>query len=130
MHAAETSGNGASSGTWGQPHEARSLADHGRQIQHDAHALAAAVQDATAGFEGYLTEQVTRRPYSTLGVAAGIGYALGGGLSSRLTAVLLGAATRLAMALAARQLEARLVPVGSASVQNQSPENVLRAAKE
>lgn len=118
MHAAETLGNGASSATWQQPHAARSLADHGRQIQHEAHALAAAVQDATAGFEDYLTEQVTRRPYSTLGVAAGIGYALGGGLSSQLTAVLLGAATRLAMALAARQLGARLVPNDSAAVQN------------
>ena len=118
MQTAETSGNGASSGTWQQPHETRSLADHGRQIQHDAHVLAAAVQDATAGLEGYLTEQVTRRPYTTLGVAAGIGYVLGGGLSSRLTAVVLGAATRLALALAARELGARIVPNGSASVHN------------
>jgi hypothetical protein len=120
MPTAETSGNGAASGTWQPPHEARSLADHGRQIQHDAHALAAAVQDATAGFEGYLTGQVTQRPYTTLGVAAGIGYILGGGLSSRLTAVMLGAATRLALALAARELGSRLVPNSSASVQNKT----------
>ena len=114
MRAAEMTGNGASSGAW-QPHEARSLADHGRQIQHDVHALAAAVQDATAGLEGSLTAQVTRRPYSTLGVAVGIGYVLGGGLSSRLTAMLLGAATRLALALAAREVGARLVPSSSES---------------
>jgi ElaB/YqjD/DUF883 family membrane-anchored ribosome-binding protein len=120
MPTAETSGNGASGGTWQQPHAERSLADHGRQIQHDAQALAAAVQDATAGLEGCLTAQVTRRPYSTLGVAAGIGYALGGGLSAQLTAIVLGAATRLAIALAARQLGDRLVPNGSASIQNKT----------
>jgi len=119
MRVAETTGNGAASGSW-QPPEARSLADHGRQIQHDAHALAAAVQDATGGLEGYLTAQVTHRPYSTLGVAVGIGYVLGGGLSSRLTAMILGAATRLALALAARELGARLVPRSSESVQNKS----------
>lgn len=100
--------NGATSGATCQPHDARSFADHGRQIRHDAHVLAAAVQDAAVGLERYLTEQATCRPYGTLGVAAGIGYTLGGGLGSRLTSMLLGAATRLAMALAARELGARL----------------------
>jgi len=98
----------------------RSLGDHCREIYHDAHALAAAVQEATDDLERYLTEQVEERPYTTLGVAAGLGYVLGGGLRSRLTAVLLGAATRLAMALAARELAARLAPGASASVQNKS----------
>ena len=116
----QSSGNGASSATWQRPQEAHSLADHGRQIHHDAHALAAAVQDATAGLEGYLSEQVARRPYSTLGVAAGIGYAVGGGLSARLTARLLSAATRVAMALAVRELEARFWRRESAAVQNTS----------
>jgi hypothetical protein len=78
------------------------------------------VQDAADDLERYITEQVHRRPYSTLGVAAGVGFILGGGLRSRLTAVLLGAATRLAMALAARELAARVLPGASASVQNKS----------
>lgn len=108
MRDAESSGNGASSGPGPQFRGARSLADHGRQIQHDAHALGAAMQDATTSVEGYLTAQVTRRPYGTLGIAAGIGYALGGGLASPLSMALFGAATRLAMALAARELGARL----------------------
>jgi hypothetical protein len=112
--------NGAPSGTGRQPQDARSLGDHGRQIHHDAHALAAAVQDAADDLERYLTEQVEQRPYTTLGVAAGVGYVLGGGLRSRLTAVLLGAATRLAVALAARELAARLSPGAFASVQNKS----------
>jgi ElaB/YqjD/DUF883 family membrane-anchored ribosome-binding protein len=110
VHAAENSGNGAARGATPPRQEARSLSDYGRQIQHDAYALTSTVQDATTGLEGYLAAQVTRHPYGTVGVAAGIGYVLGGGLSSRLTAALLGTATRLAMALAARELGARLLP--------------------
>lgn len=113
-------GNGAASGPERQPHNSRSLGDHGRQIQHDTETLAAAVEDAADGVQRYLTDQVTQRPFSTLGVAAGIGYVLGGGLSSRLTTVLLGTATRLAMALAARELGARLLQGSSATVHNKS----------
>jgi hypothetical protein len=92
--------------------QGRSLTDYGRQIQHDAQTLIATVQDATTGFESYLTTQVTRRPYGTVGLAAGVGYALGGGLSSWLTVAMFGAATRLATALAARELGARFAPNG------------------
>jgi hypothetical protein len=108
------SSNGACDASPGP--DARPLIDHYRQIHHDAHALAAAVRDATAGVEGYLTERVHRRPYVTLGVAAGVGYVLGGGLRSRLTAVLLGAATRVALAVAARELGDRLSPAASESI--------------
>ena len=117
-------GNGrardASSPAERQSHNTRSLGDHGRQIHHDAEALAAAVRDATDGVQRYLTAQVEQRPFSTLGVAAGVGYVLGGGLSSRLTVVLLGGATRVAMALVARELAARLSSDVAASVQNKS----------
>jgi ElaB/YqjD/DUF883 family membrane-anchored ribosome-binding protein len=113
-------GNGASSPTERQPQDSRSLRDHGRQIQHDAEALAAAVRDATDGVQRYLTAQVEQRPFSTLGVAAGVGYVLGGGLSSRLTVVLLGAATRLVTVLAVRELGARILPRDSTSVQSKS----------
>ena len=110
VHETENSGNGASRGAAPPSQEAPSLSDYGRQIQHDAAALTATVQEATTGLESHLTAQVTRHPYGTLGVAAGIGYVLGGGLSSRLTVALFGAATRLAMALAARELGSRLLP--------------------
>ena len=110
--------NGAPSGT-DRPGQ-RSLGDHGRQIQHDVHALAAAVQEAADDVERYITEQVEERPYTTLGVAAGVGFILGGGLRARLTAVLLGTATRLAMAVAARELAARVSPGAAASGQNKS----------
>ena len=100
--------------------DGRTLSDHCRRINQDAHALAAAVQDATSGVEGYLTERVQSRPYVTLGVAAGVGYVLGGGLGSRLTGLLLGAATRVALAVAARELGDRLSPAASASVHAES----------
>lgn len=112
MHKTENSGNGAAVGTQRQSLEGSSLAEYGRRIQHDARALTATVQDATTGVEGYLTAQVRRRPYGTLGLAAAAGYTLGGGLSSWLTVGVLGAATKLAMALAAREIEARLLPQG------------------
>ena len=110
--------NGAPSGT--EPQGQRSFGDHGRQIHHDVHALAAAVQDAADDLERYLTERVEERPYTTLGVAAGVGFVLGGGLRARLTAMLFGTATRLAMALAVRALADRLSPGASAAVQNKS----------
>lgn len=114
------SSNGAPDTSLGP--ETRSLGDHCRQLHHDAHALAAAMQDATNGLEGYLTERVHNRPYVTLGVAAGVGYVLGGGLRSRLTAVLLAAATRVALAAAARELGDRLSPAASVSVHTRAPE--------
>ena len=113
-------GNGTVGGTDPPLQEPLSIGDRGRQIHHDASMLAADVRGKTADLERYLTDQVNRRPYSTLGVAAGIGYVLGGGLSSRLTVVLLGAATRLAAALVARELGSRIRQSGSASHQNKS----------
>ena len=110
-------GNGAS-GPQRQPRQPQSLGDHARHIHHDAATLAAEVRGTTADLERYLTDQVQRRPYSTLGVAAGIGYILGGGLRSRLTAVLLSTATRVAMALVARELGTRLSPEAAAAAQN------------
>ena len=122
--------NGATSAAACQPHDARSFADHGRQIGHDAHVLAAAVQDAAVGLERYVTEQAIRRPYGTVGVAAGIGYTLGRGLGSRLTTMLLGAATRLVMALAARELGARLSQGAVASTRTNGSGEHVGSSKE
>ena len=116
-------GNGAARGPQ-RPREQMSLADHARQIQHDAEALAGAVREATNGVQRSLTEQVEQRPFSTVGVAAGVGYVLGGGLSARLTAMLLGAATRVAMALVAREVGNRILqggsPIGSGAAQERA----------
>jgi hypothetical protein len=116
-------GNGASRPSEGQFREPLSAGGHSRQIRHDAETLAASVRDATRGAQSYLTAQVEQRPFSTLSVAAGIGYVLGGGLRSRLTVVLLGAATRVATAVIARELGARILQSGSASTQTRAPED-------
>lgn len=113
-------GNGAAGGSGARLQGRRSIGEHGRRIHRDAAALAAEVQGTTADLEHYLTEQVARRPYRTLGVAAGIGYVVGGGLRSRLTAVVLTTLARVAVALVARELGARLAPQTTAVGQNKS----------
>jgi len=120
MYGAENStGNGSAGG--GPPQQGRqSLGDHGRHIQHEAEALAAAVCDTADGVQLYVAEQVEHRPLTTLGLAAGIGFVLGGGLSARLTVVVLGTATRLATAVAARALSARILGRDSTAARNTS----------
>jgi len=95
--------------------EPRSIGEHARQIRHDATALAAEVRDTRNDLDRTLTEQMTERPWLTLGMAAGAGYLLGGGLRSRLTAV-----TRLVTAMAARELGARLTGHDSTPDRNRS----------
>lgn len=100
--------------------EPRSIGEHARQIRQDATSLATEVRDTRNDLERTLTEQMTERPWLTLGMAAGAGYLLGGGLRSRLTVVMLGAATRLATAMAARELGARMTGHQSTPDRNRS----------
>lgn len=81
-----------------------SFVNTSRRIQSEAESLAAHVKEAGGDLQGFLSDQVRQRPYATLATAAGIGFVLGGGLSSKLTMLTLGMATRLAMAMAAREL--------------------------
>lgn len=121
MSDTETSkGNGSTTGPDWPPQVPQSLVDHGRQIHHEAEALATAVRDATDDVQRYLAEQVRQRPLTIVGVAAGVGYALGGGFSARLTALLFGTAARIATTAAARELGVRLLRHGSPSVRKTS----------
>ncbi len=81
-----------------------SLADRGRQLQGDAQKLVGHVQEARSELQTFLTDSVRDRPVATLAAAAGVGYVLGGGLSSRLTVLMFGVATRFALAVAAREM--------------------------
>jgi hypothetical protein len=60
-------------------------------------------RDAFGDIKGTLDldGRVKRHPYGTLAAAVGIGYVLGGGLFSRLTARILGMGLRIGMRLAA-----------------------------
>ena len=85
-----------------------SFGDRMQEIGHDAQALSAALSDAASDVQRYLRTHVRQQPARTLAVAAGLGYVLGGGLRSRLTSLVLQVGSRLAMAIAARELGARL----------------------
>jgi ElaB/YqjD/DUF883 family membrane-anchored ribosome-binding protein len=89
-------------------HSPDTLLEHGRILQQDARALTNSVQESAQLFTRYITEQVEQRPYTTVGIAAGLGYLLGGGLANRITGTALGTAYRLALALAARELSSRV----------------------
>jgi ElaB/YqjD/DUF883 family membrane-anchored ribosome-binding protein len=80
------------------------LTETGRQIRGDAQNLVTHVSEAGTELQSYVTDMVRERPLATIGVMAGIGYLLGGGLSSRLSVLALGVGTRLAMAVAAREM--------------------------
>lgn len=108
-------GNGATDSDWQAIDAPRSVGDHARQIRHDATTLAEEVQRTAADVERYLSDRVRRRPYATLSAAAGVGYVLGGGLATRFTVVLLGIATRLATAVAMRELAGRYQPYPATS---------------
>lgn len=98
------------------------LTETGRQIRGDAQNLVTHVSEAGTELQSYVTDMVRDRPLVTLGVAAGVGYLLGGGLSSRLSVLALGVGTRFAMALAARELGAwTLQPAGGADARSRSP---------
>ena len=71
---------------------------------NDARGLASTVEEAFDEIQDYLREQLEQRPYATLAAASGIGYILGGGLPSRLTGLLFGWGTRVALTMAVQQL--------------------------
>lgn len=93
--------------------ERRSLGSHVRQIRSDTRTLVAEIASTTADLERTLADNARLRPYSTLSVAAGLGYVLGGGLRSQFTVVILGVAARLVTAIAVRQLGELAVRVQS-----------------
>jgi ElaB/YqjD/DUF883 family membrane-anchored ribosome-binding protein len=80
------------------------LTEAGRQIQGDARQLVTHVSEAGGELQSYISQTARERPLTILAVAAGVGYVLGGGLSSRLTVLALGVGTRFAMAMAAREM--------------------------
>lgn len=56
------------------------IGQHGRAAASDARALAQDLSGLAFGIEDALERRLTRHPYSTLAIAAGSGYVLGGGV--------------------------------------------------
>lgn len=76
-------------------------------LREEASEFAETVQETAHEVGAVLRHQMQTRPYTTLGMAAGAGFILGGGLSPRLTYALLGMGGRL---VAARVLQEVLQP--------------------
>jgi hypothetical protein len=83
-------------------------------------ALGAALESAT--------RQTAERPLRSLTLAVGAGYALGGGVFSRLTMRLIGTATRLALRASSASLVSWAVISVARSVPVQSPIEVSRSS--
>jgi len=82
--------------------------ERGRAVLNDARGLASTVEEAFDEIQDYVREQLQQRPYATLATASGIGYILGGGLPSRLTGLLFGWGSRIALTMAVQQLGPQL----------------------
>jgi len=72
-----------------------------QRLSQDGQQLFATVSTVVGSARGMLLKSVSENPYGTLGAAAGVGYVLGGGLSSALT--------RMGAKVGARILIARVV---------------------
>lgn len=84
------------------------FSEHAEQVVHSTEELSTALLAAADDVRRYLTAQTRHQPYTTLAVAAGVGYVLGGGLQTRLTTRLLSIAARLAVAIVARDASQEL----------------------
>lgn len=57
----------------------------GAELRQAAGELSSSLEELYRVTESVLRDQVNQRPYAVLGAAAGIGFVLGGGLSSRVS---------------------------------------------
>jgi hypothetical protein len=77
------------------------------RVRGEARDLVDAVEATAVELEDFLRTELRQRPYLTLALAAGAGYILGGGLPTRVTGLLFTFGTRVAMAIAVRELTTR-----------------------
>ena len=80
------------------------LMETGRNIREDTSALAGTVSNAAQELSAFVEAQLQERPYATLGIAAGVGYVLGGGLSLGFGRMLFGTGGRVLATLLVQQL--------------------------
>lgn len=71
----------------------------GKEAADSASKLLSSVKSAATLAHKVAREQLEQRPYATLGVAAGAGFVLAGGLASSLTRGIVSAGTKLAAAV-------------------------------
>jgi hypothetical protein len=76
---------------------ARELLQESQRVREDLIALAGAAGHVARGWQALVRAQLDRQPYTTLAVAAGVGYVLGGGVPTAMVRALAGLAGRLAV---------------------------------
>ena len=81
----------------GRPSAAR-LLERGRQVERDAQSFASNMEGLVSDVESLVRSSLEARPYETLGIAAGVGFVLGGGLTIGVLGMALRAGTRMASA--------------------------------
>jgi hypothetical protein len=94
MESRETSRNGRSTAENGSP----TLGKRVDQVSHTAEQAWSKTKDAISSVD--LKGRVKRNPYGSMAAAVGIGYVLGGGIFTPLTARIVGLGLRLGMRLA------------------------------
>jgi hypothetical protein len=98
----------------------RDLRQRAEEIGEETRALGYSLEATFEEIEALAHECMSKRPYTSLAVAGGVGYILGGGLPSPLTRMLALFATRMVVDFAARQTSTRLA-AGLAHAGDNSP---------
>jgi len=90
------------------------LLNAGKEAKENATKLWSSVRAAASLVEKAAKEQLQERPYTTLGVVAGAGFVVAGGLASSITKSLVSAGTKLAAVALFDQLADAITPKSAA----------------
>jgi hypothetical protein len=89
----------------------------GQRVRQEVSGFTAELEGALADFESLVRDQLSKRPYATLGAASGLGYVLGGGVPVALGRMLFAMGGRLAFVMMAQRLREGLAEAASSSNQ-------------
>jgi ElaB/YqjD/DUF883 family membrane-anchored ribosome-binding protein len=92
----------ARGGRDGHAHKNR-IFEHTADLKEEAQDIASSLSELTRDLTDTVSVHLQQRPYAVLGVAAAVGYVLGGGLASRITRAGLGLGARIGMGMLVRQ---------------------------
>ena len=94
----------------------------GQEAKETATKLWSSVRAAAGLVEKAAREQLEERPYTTLGVAAGAGFVLAGGLASSITRGVVAAGTKLALVMLVDQVADAMTPKKAADPDEGAPQ--------
>ena len=80
------------------------ILEHTAEAKEEVQMLASSLGELSTDVSTYVQEQAKQRPWAVLGVAAAIGYVIGGGLPSRITRAGLSIAMRMGTGMLVSQL--------------------------